>query len=424
MQNRVFVLDTNKKSLSPCHPARARQLLRDGRAAVYRREPFTIILKEAKPNAEPQPIRLKIDPGSKMTGIVLVLFGQNGQKVIWAAELEHRGEQIKAKMLSRRQLRRGRRSRKTRYRQPRFNNRKRPKGWLPPSLQHRIETTMTWVQRLRRFAPINALSVELAKFDTQKMQDPDIMDVEYQQGTLYESNVWEYLLEKWGRECAYCGAEGVPLEKEHIVPRDRGGSNRPSNLCPACEECNRRKGNQTAEEFGYPEIQAKAKKPLRDAAAINATRWRLFESLKAEGMSLEVGTAARTKYNRRQQNYPKAHWIDAACIGESGSDVWLLPDAQILMIKATGHGKRQRCGTDKYGFPIRHAPKQKKFMGFQTGDIVEANVPRGKYAGHHTGRIAIRHRPSFRLNGFDVHPKYLKLVHRADGYVYSFRQGG
>lgn len=125
-----------------------------------------------------------------------------------------------------------------------------------------------------------------------------------------------------------------------------------------------------------------------------------------------------TKHNRSNQGYPKRHWIDAACAGKSGECVRLDPDMRILKIEAKGHGRRQRCGTDKYGFPIRHAPAAKSYMGFRTGDLVRAHIPQGKYAGTHVGRIAIRHRPSFRLNGFDVHPKHLVILQKGDGYEY------
>lgn len=422
MQNRVFVVDKNGKPLMPCHPARARELLKKGRARVYRREPFTIqILDRTREESKVQPIRLKIDPGAKTTGIALVSFGQNGQKVIWAAELVHRGRWIKAKMSKRRQWRNSRRSRKTRYRKPRFKNRKRSEGWLPPSLQSRVDNIEGWVKRLRGYAPIAALSVELAKFDTQKMRNPDILGVEYQRGTLFEADAWEYLLEKWGRKCAYCGAKDVPLEKEHIVPRARGGSNRISNLCPSCRKCNQKKGSRTAKEFGHPEVQAEAKKPLRDAAVMNATRWKVFEVLKDTGLLLEVGTGARTKYNRKQQGYSKAHWVDAACVGKSGADVFLDPDMQILRIRATGRGSRQMCSMDEYGFPRTGPKRVKEVHGFRTGDMVRAVVPDHlKTFGVHLGSVSIRAKGSFRVGKVDgISWKYCELIQRNDGYEYT-----
>ncbi len=198
MSNFVFVIDTKKQPLNPIHPGQARLLLKQGKAAVFRRYPFTIILKKEATQTLKN-INLKIDPGSRTTGIALL---QNNQ-VIWGAELQHRGQQIKDDLTSRRQLRRGRRGRKTRYRQSRFLNRKRPEGWLPPSLQHRVETTLTWVKRLIRYCPINSLAIELVKFDLQKQENPEISGVEYQHGTLYGWEVREYLLDKFNRTCVY-----------------------------------------------------------------------------------------------------------------------------------------------------------------------------------------------------------------------------
>lgn len=418
IMQRVLVLDRNKEPLMPCHPARARQLLKEGKAAVFRRYPFTIILKERE-GGDVQPVAFKVDPGSRTTGIALVADGKRGKRVVWAAELTHRGGQIRDALLSRRQLRRGRRNRKTRYRTARFDNRRRPEGWLPPSLTSRVHNILTWANRLYRWSPVCGISMELVRFDTQAMENPEISGVEYQQGELLGYEVREYLLEKWGRKCAYCGAENVPLEIEHITPKSRGGSNRVSNLTLACVPCNQRKGNMTAAEFGYPEIQAKAKRPMKDAAAVNATRWALWRAFDQSGLPLEVGTGGRTKYNRARQGYPKTHWLDAACVGESGECVHAPTGVAPLLIKATGWGKRQMCQTDKYGFPKQHRTRQKQFFGFQTGDIVRAVVPKGKYAGTHTGRATVRSRPSFLLNGFDVHPKYLTLLHQSDGYSYE-----
>lgn len=128
----------------------------------------------------PKPIQLKLDPGSKTTGIALV----QQKKVVFAAELLHRGQQIKDALLSRRQLRRNRRNRKTRYRAARFLNRTRRSGWLAPSQQHRVDTIVTWVKRLRALAPVTSIAQELVRFDLQLLQNPEISGVEYQQGEL------------------------------------------------------------------------------------------------------------------------------------------------------------------------------------------------------------------------------------------------
>ncbi|NJL63585.1 MAG: HNH endonuclease, partial [Methylacidiphilales bacterium] len=245
--SKIFVLDTNKKPLDQIHPAQARQLLRNKKAAVFRRFPFTIILKNSCPDVSVSPLRLKIDPGAKFTGIALV-NGSTGE-VVFAAELKHRGFAIREALTSRRQLRRSRRARKTRYRKTRFLNRTRPDGWLAPSLQSRIENIKTWVERLRKLAPIAAISQELVRFDMQLMRNPDIQGKEYQQGTLAGYETREYLLEKWNRQCAYCGVKDVPFQVEHIHPRAKGGSNSITNLTLSCEECNTKKGTKDIKEF-------------------------------------------------------------------------------------------------------------------------------------------------------------------------------
>lgn len=424
---RVLVIGKNKQQLMPCHPARARELLNKGKARVFKRFPFTIILTERE-GGETQPVSLKIDPGSKTTGIALVADFQKGKPVIWAAELTHRGQQIKDALESRRALRRGRRSRHTRYRPARFDNRRRPDGWLPPSLQSRIENIWTWAVRLSYACPISALAQELVRFDMQLMQIAGISGVEYQQGTLMGYEVRQYLLEKWERKCAYCGAKDGPLEIEHIMPKSRGGSNRISNLTLACHDCNQRKGNQTAAEFGHPAIQAKAMLPLKDAAAVNATRWALCERLKLAGLPIEVGTGGRTKFNRTQQNYPKAHWIDAACVGESRQTVMLSVDHIALLIKATGRQGRHMTLPDKYGFPRTKGKGSSTVKGFKTGDMVQAIGPTGKNAGTYIGRVAIRSSGSFNITTTSgtiqgISFRHCKTLHHSDGYTYEKGKG-
>ncbi len=422
----VFVLDQNQQPLDPCHPARARELLKAGRATVFRRYPFTIVLKDRTvENSVVHPHRLKIDPGSKTTGLA-VIQEQTG-RVTTAIEVTHRGQTIRDALLTRKALRRARRNRKTRYRQPRFLNRTRHDGWLPPSLESRMANIMTWVQRIRNFCPITAISQELVRFDTQALINPEISGVEYQRGELFGFEVKEYLLTKWGRKCVYCNAVNVQLEVEHIVAKSRGGTNRVSNLTLACHPCNQAKGNQLIEQFliGKPDllkrILASAKTPLKDATAVNATRWELFKRLQQTGLPVETGSGGLTKFNRKTRGIEKSHWADAACVGSSTPQQLLIKGIKPLLVAAKGHGRRQRCGTDKFGFPIRHAPAAKFFMGFGTGDIVKANIPTGKYAGTYTGRIAIRFKPSFKITtggkSFDVHPKYLQAIHQADGFA-------
>ena len=425
MSNFIFVVDVEKRPLAPIHPGLARQLLKQKKAAIYRQFPFTLILKESRSDTTVPNLTIKIDPGSKTTGFAIL----NGAKVIWAAELTHRGQVIKDALLSRRQLRRGRRNRHTRYCQARFLNRTRPQDWLAPSLQHRVETTLTWADKLIKFAPIGSIIQELVRFDLQQFENPEISGVEYQQGELVGYEVREYLLNKWNRKCAYCGAEKVPLQVEHIHPKAKGGSNRISNLCLACDPCNKKKGIQDIEQFlakkpdVLKRIKAQVKRPLKDAAAVNSTRWVLFNRLKETGLPVSTGSGGQTKFNRTRLGLPKSHWLDAACVGQV-EELDVL-SSQPLLIKAGGHGTRQMCGTDKFGFLTRHKSRRQIHKGFQTGDIVSATVTTGKKVGSYVGRVLCRASGSFdiatttgRVAGISY--KYCKPIHKKDGYSYGF----
>lgn len=425
MSNFVFVLDTDKRPLEPIHPGWARQLLKGGKAAIYRKFPFTLVLKESRSDSVVSELQLKIDPGSKTTGLAIL----NGSKVIWAAELTHRGQAIKDALLLRRQIRRGRRNRHTRYRPARFLNRTRPEGWLAPSLKSRVHNIETWVKKLMRLAPIISITQELVRFDMQLMQNAEISGVEYQQGKLAGYEVREYLLEKFNRQCVYCDAKDTPLEIEHVHPLSKGGSDKISNLTLACHFCNQAKGSRDIRDFlsGKPDVLKRVlsqiKSPLKDAAAVNTTRWDLFETLKNTGLPVLTGSGGQTKFNRTRLNLPKTHWLDAACVGDVETlEVLTL---QPLLVKSTGHGSRQMCGTDKYGFPTRHKSRTQVHKGFQTGDTVKAVVTAGKKIGSYTGRVLCRASGSFdivtsqgRVAG--ISHKYCTPAHKKDGYAYGY----
>ncbi len=426
--SKVFVLDTEQQPLTPVHPGRARLLLKAGKAAVYRRYPFTLILKHHVEQPAPAPLRLKIDPGAKTTGLALVddVTGE----VVWAAELTHRGAEIKKALDKRRSVRQGRRSRRTRYRAPRFNNRRRRAGWLPPSLLSRVANILTWVARLCRLAHITALSQELVRFDLHNLENLEIAGIAYQQGTLFGYEIREYLLAKWKRTCAYCGAQNVPLQVEHIVSRAQDGTNRVSNLALACQACNLKKGTQDIQEFlshdekRLARLLAQAKAPLKDATAVNVTRWELNRRLRATGLSLETGSGGRTKYNRVSRGLPKTHWVDAACIGASTPEGLRTSDVFPLLIEAEGRGRRKMCNTNALGFPTGHRKRRRRYFGCQTGDMVRAVVPsRFKCAGTHVGRVAVKAAGTFTIatkhgKVTDVPHRYCRPLHRSDGYAY------
>jgi len=426
---RVLVLDNQRQPLSPTSPARARILLRKGKAAVFRRFPFTIILIN-RTGGYFQPVELRLDPGSKTTGVALVQQNKDSDVVVFAAELHHRGHQIKFALDSRRAIRRNRRTHKTRYRKPRFYNRTRPAGWLPPSLNSRVDNCFYLARRLMTLAPIGSIAVETVRFDQQKIENPEISGVEYQRGTLFGFELKEYLLEKWNRICAYCGKTGVPLEIEHVVAKRNGGTNRVSNLVMSCRECNEKKKQQPIREFLQDKpallakILAQLKRPLKDAAAVNSTRYAIGDRLKEFGLPVSIWSGGRTKYNRTEQQYPKAHWIDAACVGDNGNVVRLDPTMPALQIKATGRGSRQMCRMDRFGFPRTSAKGLRLVKGFKTGDLVKAIVPSGKKQGTHIGRVAVRSNGSFNISTTTetvqgIGYKYCRRLHIADGYHYQ-----
>jgi len=396
---------------------------------VYKRYPFTIILLRAVESPQVQPLRIKLDPGSRTTGIAVV--DEHSGQVLFAAELAHRGHQIKKALDTRRAVRHNRRARHTRYRKPKYDNRSRPKGWLAPSLKSCVYNVLTWVNRLRRLCPIAAISMELVRFDPQAIEHPDIEGCQYQQGTLAGYEVREYLLEKWARTCSYCGKQHVPLQIEHIIPRAKGGTDRVSNLTLACEQCNRAKGTQDIARFLQEKtdvlkrILAQAKAPLKDVAAVNATRWALYQRLQDIGLPVECGSGGLTKFNRQTRHFPKTHWLDAACVGKSTPLALKVEGIIPLLITATGHGCRQMCLMDGTGFP-RTKPKQKNFThGFHTGDIVRATIPEHlNHAGMHVGRMSAREKGGFAITTAqgkitDVGKKYCRVLQRADGYGYS-----
>lgn len=427
MQNRIFVKSSTGEALMPCHPARARILLKVGKAYCEKVYPFTIKLTE-RDTGDLQPVQLKIDPGSRHSGLALVLNGEQHYKVIFGAVLHHKGHLITESLKSRASLRRGRRQRKTRYRPARWSNRKRPEGWLPPSGMSRVMNLSVWTKKFIGLTNVRSISFEKTKFDTHLMVNPEISGVQYQQGTLAGYSVREYLLEKHKRTCVYCGKQNVRLEIEHITPRSRGGSDNVSNLTLSCSDCNRKKGTKTLEEFlvKKPElikkIKSNVKKSFADAAQVQAIRNKSLNILETFGLPVEVSTGAETKFNRIKLGYKKEHWIDAACIGSSGQLVSIhRPDSNnVLDIKAIGRGNRNVLRCDKFGFPVKQKPKTlKRVMGFETGDYIKT-VVKGKTFKVRMSLKAKSLMAAFNGTGSALHK--CKLIQKNDGYSYKHLQ--
>jgi len=427
---------------------------------------------------------LRLDPGSKITGTAIV---KNEKEVIALAEIHHK-KGISESLQSRASLRRGRRNRKTRYRRSKWKKAislsqryealkkahgdkklkemgiKKPsfssiskKDWFAPSLVARTNQTINFVKKMCKYVPITSISMELVKFDLQQYVKGHIQGVEYQQGTLQGYTVREYLLEKWERKCSYCEQTNVALEIEHIIAKSRGGSNRISNLCLACRTCNEEKDNLLLTEWlekikkkknkrhltiqkNIPLVLKECQKPLKDAAAVNSTRWKLYNELKAFGLPLRVQSGAKTKMQRIQADLPKEHVYDALCVTEDTRN-WRFKTNLINEFHAMGRGNRQMARVDKYGFPLHHLDnekydkhgkrkghkeRKKTCHGFQTGDMVKAVVTKGKKIGTYVGRVAIRHSGFFNITTKEGTVQGIKysdciLLQKEDGWRYVQR---
>ncbi|MFE7099485.1 RNA-guided endonuclease IscB [Streptomyces erythrochromogenes] len=442
----MFVLAKGGEPLMPCHPARARELLDSGRAVVVRRAPFTIRLKHrGRADSVVTGVQLRLDPGSRATGIAITdeqpRLGPLGQTALErrgliGIELRHRGRQIHSAMVRRAGHRRRRRSANLRYRAPRRDNRARPEGWLPPSLRHLIDSTMSLVSRLCRYAPVREIHVEQVAFDTAAIAASLPADTrDFREPTRAGSEIREFLLAKWKRSCAYCGAAGVPLNIEHVHPRSRGGSDRVTNLVLACIPCNQAKGTASADEFladrpaRLENVIAQLRKPLHDVAAVNTTRLLLVKALATRGVPVHPWSGGRTAWNRGAMGLPKSHTLDALATGllerERGDRVVRVP-ARILVVTSTGRGSYARTTPDRYGFPRLQRPRRKIHRGYSTGDLVAAALPRGKWAGRWVGRVSVRasgqHRITTPTSRFDVSHRNLRLLQRADGHAYGFAE--
>jgi len=346
----VYILNKQGKPLMPCKPTKAKHLLKEKKARVIQVEPFIIQLLFGSSNYR-QPITLGVDPGYQNVGLSAI----SNKKEIYRSDVQLRID-IPKLLMERKMFRKNRRNRKTRYRKPRFDNRSKKNGRLVPSIKHKLDSHIRLVNAVEKILPITKIIIEVASFDSQKMQNPEISGVEYQQGTLHGYAVREYLLEKWSRECVYCGKRNVPLEIEHIVPKSRGGTDRVSNLTLSCHECNQEKSNMTAEEFGHPEIQKQAEKSLKATAFMNIVRWKLVNILNCKHTYGNI-----TKRNRIKNDIVKSHSNDAFVIAGGTKDVdrsdVLIKQKQVRrnnrkLVKGQRGEISNKCPREVFGFRL------------------------------------------------------------------------
>ena len=331
----VYVLDKNGHPLMPTNRHRkVRLMLRSGQTKVIQRCPFTIQLNY-ETGHEIQDISLGIDAGSKHIGV----SATTKAKVLYEADVELRNNIVDL-LSSRRELRRGRRNRKTRYRKPRFDNRKRKDGWLAPSIRQKIDTHLTVVSKVCKILPISRIIVETASFDIQKIKTPDIQGAEYQQGDqLGFWNIREYVLFRDGYTCQCCKGKSRDkiLNVHHIESRKTGG-NAPNNLITLCETCH------TGYHKGTIMLPKTIKRGMRfrDAAFMGIMRWAFYNELKSRysstGILVQNTYGYITKHIRISQGLPKEHYIDARCI--SGNPEAVSNDEYYYQKKARCHNRQ------------------------------------------------------------------------------------
>lgn len=307
----VYVLNTDGKPLMPTSRyGKVRHMLKDGRATVVKRCPFTIRLNYQS-TAFVQPISLGVDTGSKYAG----LSATTKEKVLYESVVELRNDIVDL-IATRRENRRNRRNRKTRYRKARFDNRKRGEGWLVPSVRQKIETHLTAIDKIFKFLPVKHITVETSSFDIQKIKHHDVSGEDYQKGEqLGFWNVREYVLFRDGHICQCCKGKSKDsiLNVHHIESRKTGGD-APNNLITLCETCH------TGYHKGTVKLPKTIKRGMRfrDAAFMGIMRWAFYEKLKQKYETLGIPVCNTygyiTKNTRIEHHLPKEHYVDARCI--------------------------------------------------------------------------------------------------------------
>ena len=292
----------------PCSPAKARILLKQKKAVVRRRTPFTIQLTIATGETK-QPVTLGVDCGYKHVG----LSASTDKDEVYASKVELRTDIVDL-LSTKRELRRSRRNRKTRYRAPRFDNRvhSKNKGWLAPSVENRIQAHLSRVESVCDLVPVTKIIVQTAAFDIQKIKNPDIEGVGYQQGDqLGFWNVREYVLWRDGHVCQHCkGKSKDPVLNVHHLESRKTGGDAPNNLITLCEACHK------ALHRGEITLKAKRGKSFRAETFMGVMRWAFFNRLKATYPQLEVRNTYGylTKHKRIHHGIAKTHCADAFCI--------------------------------------------------------------------------------------------------------------
>lgn len=411
----VYVISKNGQPLMPTeNHAKVRILLKTKKAKVIKRCPFTIQLAYDGTNYT-QDVALGVDAGSKHIG----LSATTKDKVLFESNVELRNDIVNL-LSTRRQNRRSRRNRKTRYRKPRFNNRKCKDGWLAPSVQNKVNTHLAVIRKAHEILPIAKIIVEVASFDIQKIKKPTISGTEYQQGERLDFwNVREYVLFRDGHTCQCCKGKSKDkiLNVHHIESRKTGGD-APNNLITLCETCH------TGYHKGTVKLPGTIHRGMsfKDAAFMGIMRWALYEKLKALYPNVTLTYGYITKNTRIKNSLPKEHYIDARCI--SGNPKAVGTGEVFYYKKIRCHNRQIHKNTVlKGGYRKRNqAPYEVK--GFRLFDKV---LWKGRecfvFGRRSTGRMDLRLLDGTHINA-SVGFKNLKLISMRSNYLVEQRKGG
>ena len=388
----VYVINKNGQPLMPTmRHGKVCRMLKSGKAKVVSRCPFTIQLAYESANYT-QEVTLGVDAGSKHIG----LSATTKDKVLYEADVTLRNDIVDL-ISTRRQNRGARRNRKTRYRKARFNNRvhSKNKGWLAPSVQNKIDTHLTVVRKAHKILPIAKIIAEVASFDIQKIKNPTISGVEYQQGEqLNFWNIREYVLFRDGHTCQCCKGKSKDkvLNVHHIESRKTGGD-APNNLITLCETChkNYHKGTVKLPKTIHRGVS------FRDATFMGIMRWAFYNKLKEEYPNVNLTYGYITKNTRIINGLPKEHYMDARCI--SGNPKAISDGTVFYQRKVRCHNRQIHKNTIQKGGVRRRNQAPYKVMEFRLFDKVRWNGQECFIFGRrHTGRFSIRLLDGTKLN--------------------------
>ena len=415
----VYVLSQHGQPLMPTeNHAKVRALLKHGKAKVIQRCPFTIQL-QYESTTHTQKINLGIDAGSKTIGV----SATTESKVLYESEVVLRNDIVEL-LSGRRALRRSRRNRKTRYRKPRFDNRRRPDGWLTPSIRQKIKTHVTVVENVMKILPVTKIIVETASFDIQKIKNPEIEGAEYQYGEQLDFwNVREYVLFRDGHTCQCCKGKSKDniLNVHHIESRKTGG-NAPNNLITLCETCHKayHKGVITLPKEIHRGMR------FRDAAFMGIMRWAFYDRLKELytpfGVEVINTYGYITKNTRIEHGLPKEHYVDARCISDNPAAKPL--DHYYFQKKVRCHNRQIHKNTILKGGIRKRNQASYEVKGFRLYDQVLWKGQKCFIFGRRsTGRMDLRLLDGTHINASVGH-KNLKLLSMRKNYLIEQRKAG